>query len=1811
MKVLLMTIFTRIYRPCFSSASLTKESVLRALYAMMVLVLSVPFEANAERTLTSRFNTNVNGNIVLIGNVNLTCTPGSNTAFSGYWAANITTCANSLNGSGTTAADRNDGYVMINHDLDGDSSSTINSSMAQLGLPAGSTIIKAMLYWSATGSTSPNRNTVKLKVPGGSYQTITGTLDLDAKLDDNNYQGWADVTSTVAAAGNGAYWVGDIRADTGTGKYAGWSLVVAYSNPSEALRSLTIFDGFMGVRGSTSGWSSSVTATAGPFLTPFNGPVQARVGVVAYEGDRPVAQDTFSVNSTLLSNAANPSGNFYNGTISNLGSNVTTGSPANNNNLQLDIDLLNVPLGVIPNASTSASITVSSTANNEAVLLAVVTFSTEMYVPIVVPNVVKTAEDMSPATPLLRGDTLRWHVVMSNSGYDSATNLTATDIIPAYLTYVPNSMRIVTGPNAGNKTDAQYDDQADLLVGPNRVVFRLGAGANASQGGTLAYGQSTSFYFDTIVNEDTPSGTILTNSVQIEYNSQTLPATTFAASSAAASATVMGPPTISKTFSPEVIDPAQSAVMTIVLSNPASNPEALTGVSFSDTYPAAMVNTANATPQVNCTPGSTAGTLTGGANNGNSIGMSPGATLAANGSCIITVNVTSATVGSYLNITSAVTATNGGTGNTASAMLYVGKPRITKAFAPTTINANGTSTITFTLQNLSNTALSQVAFSDALVNMQVAATPAIVNGCGGTVTAAPSSTSIALANGTLAASDVCTITVDVTSSTAGILPNTTTGVSSLESGAAGQPSNTAELTVIGPPTISKSFFPVSVRTGTPSLMTITVTNPNPGTTLTGVGFTDTYPTNLINSSPSNAALSCTAGSSGTLTGGIASGNTIGLSATSLAGGGVCTITVNVQSATQAIYTNTTSTVASNVGAGTAASAQLIVANRLTATKGFVASSIAYNDPVTPAYTSSQMTITVTASTAVAPAPSVITGINFVDDFPSGMIVANTPNASVSGTNCSGAILEGRTGSGAWGAVSAGNTAIRLTGASLTAGGSNSCVVRVNVTSNSTAAYTNNTGTIYSTNGGTGLPVTATLNVLGPVQVSKSFGTNPVATNTNTLLSIVVHNPSPLTITGVTVNDIFPNTTSGAPGQMVTRNSGLSRSCVNPAASPNNTKFVLRNSSHNGWETSSSGSNNRRGVRIQNLDVAAGQTCTFTINVRVPSNGEYVNNTGNVTSTNGGTGGIATNTLRSGSPTVAKAFTCPQPIIAGNICSSMDLSMTASSGVALVEPVITDVFPLETSAGGGFTLFNGSWTRSANCPAANTFTIEGRIGSSQSWVSPAPAGSTAIRASSTGTISAGQTCTLSFNVTSNTNSTNIIPVGGLTGETTSESPLSNAVAAQATLLVREPPDLEKSFAATSILLGASTPMTITLSQLNNIEATTLAFDDLFPVSVPAGGQLRLANPSFSNSCGGTLQSRNPSNGSWRAITANDTGLRLSGTAAIPANSSCEITVNVTGTAAGSYTNTITQATTGNIGNSDAAQAMLMVMAPPTLAKAFTPNAIIVNEVSLLTLTLTNPNAAAITGATLTDSYPSGLVNAATPDVSTSCTGATLTAIAGGNSLAISGANIPANSSCTVSVRVTSASSGSYSNTVAAGGLTSTNAGNNAAAASATLTVSPYMPSISLLKSVTLISDPVNNLTNPKAIPGAVSDYTLRLVNAGQGTADSDSIFIRDALPAQLELFVGVGGSPGDMLQGFVYTNGSPASGLSCAFAARNNGSDCVDFSTDGVSYTYIPNPGTDGYDPAITHIQFRPSGTFNAAGGGGSPWAEFTFRVRIK
>jgi hypothetical protein len=114
-------------------------------------------------------------------------------------------------------------------------------------------------------------------------------------------------------------------------------------------------------------------------------------------------------------------------------------------------------------------------------------------------------------------------------------------------------------------------------------------------------------------------------------------------------------------------------------------------------------------------------------------------------------------------------------------------------------------------------------------------------------------------------------------------------------------------------------------------------------------------------------------------------------------------------------------------------------------------------------------------------------------------------------------------------------------------------------------------------------------------------------------------------------------------------------------------------------------------------------------------------------------------------------------------------------------------------------------------------------------------------------------------------------------------------------------------------------------------------------------------------------------------------------------------------------------------------------PPVVAKSFSPSSIIAGQSSTLSVMVTNLNTFAIAGLAFTDSYPANLVNAAVPGLVNSCGGAA-SAVAGGTQLTLNGGTIPAASSCTVSVSVTSAVAGSYNN--GTGTVTSTNAGNGA-------------------------------------------------------------------------------------------------------------------------------------------------------------------------
>lgn len=83
------------------------------------------------------------------------------------------------------------------------------------------------------------------------------------------------------------------------------------------------------------------------------------------------------------------------------------------------------------------------------------------------------------------------------------------------------------------------------------------------------------------------------------------------------------------------------------------------------------------------------------------------------------------------------------------------------------------------------------------------------------------------------------------------------------------------------------------------------------------------------------------------------------------------------------------------------------------------------------------------------------------------------------------------------------------------------------------------------------------------------------------------------------------------------------------------------------------------------------------------------------------------------------------------------------------------------------------------------------------------------------------------------------------------------------------------------------------------------------------------------------------------------------------------------------------------------------------------------------------------------------------------------------------------------------------------LADTTAGGNTAGDGLhfdTDTYSVSAASLTAAKSSVLISDPVNNTTNPKAIPGAVVEYCIAVSNASGATATSVSV--SDTLPADM-------------------------------------------------------------------------------------------------
>ena len=154
-----------------------------------------------------------------------------------------------------------------------------------------------------------------------------------------------------------------------------------------------------------------------------------------------------------------------------------------------------------------------------------------------------------------------------------------------------------------------------------------------------------------------------------------------------------------------------------------------------------------------------------------------------------------------------------------------------------------------------------------------------------------------------------------------------------------------------------------------------------------------------------------------------------------------------------------------------------------------------------------------------------------------------------------------------------------------------------------------------------------------------------------------------------------------------------------------------------------------------------------------------------------------------------------------------------------------------------------------------------------------------------------------------------------------------------------------------------------------------------------------------------------------------------------------------------------------------------------------------------------------------------------------------------------------------------------------------------------------PELLVTKQLVTVEDPINNTTDPKAIPGGQVLYTLSIANQGPGTVDNDSVVVTDAIAAGVCMKVADLGAAGS--GPIAFQDGTPSSNLSYTFVSLGSTTDDLEFSSDGgVSFTYAPTANALGCDPAITHIRILPKGTFPADIGAGSPQAEFAFRVLV-
>jgi len=777
-----------------------------------------------------------------------------------------------------------------------------------------------------------------------------------------------------------------------------------------------------------------------------------------------------------------------------------------------------------------------------------------------------------------------------------------------------------------------------------------------------------------------------------------------AATASAASAQ----PTFSKGFLPATIGPGSGSTLTFTIDNMASGTP-VTDLDFTDNLPAGVTLATPASPQSSC--GGTVAAPDG----GGTITLT-GGSVAGFSTCFVTVNVTSATPGTHMNVSGDLTSSAGNSGP-ASADLTVGtdRPGFSKSFSPSSVSPGSRATLTFTIDNTLNPSqVTSMTFIDALpAGLEVADPANVTNTCadgpltGGVVVAVPGTNVISLGSGlgadipAVAAGGTCTVSVDVVATGVGVLENTSGTLASilgfplLESGTAGAvlTSTRSELLLV------KEFTDDAVPPGGTVTLEFTITNFSRDLTATNISFTD----NLGDAGGTLSGLAvtgplptnpCGAGST------LAGTTTLTLTGGSLAPEASCTFSVSLQvpaAATPGIYPNTTSPVQGDLGGspvmGNAATDSLFVFPAPVFTKTFLDSPV-----VAGGSTRLQFSITNTSLTSMA------TDISFIDELTTFLpfpVSVTLPAAGFCGGGASMALVG----------LGIDRQGLFMTGGSLAAGDTCTFEVTIDLPQTLPAGVFTNvsqelTATVDASTVSAG-PAVASFEVVAGPRLVKEFVDDPVLPGgMATLRFTLTHDP---------------NASADATGIAFTDN--LSAALVGLGA----VGLPMNDVCGTGSQVSGTST-----VSFTGGTLAPGASCQFDVIVQVPMAalaGVYTNTTSDVAATVSGLAVSfppATDDLTVAGLSLAKEFT-NDPVIPG---SSATLQFTIMNAAGA--PAASGIFFTDDLSGlaSGLTFDPGSIPVTP-CGAGSTISLSG--------------GNTALTFAG-GSLGAGEMCQFSVTVT---------------------------------------------------------------------------------------------------------------------------------------------------------------------------------------------------------------------------------------------------------------------------------------------------------------------------------------------------------------------------------------------------------------------------------------------------------------------------------